>query len=280
MIFTKVLEHAQFFVFLKGFIFIVVGYLLAKYSRKWVTKLLKKYLEAQHRVIVEWLIFYLILGLFVITALDDMGFSLSVLLGAAGIVSVAIGFASQTAASNLISGLFLIGERPFSIGDVIKVDQTLGEVVSIDLLSIKLRTFDNLFVRIPNESVIKSQTTTLTKYPIRRFDFVVGVAYKEDLEKVRDILIEVADKNPVCLNEPKPTFIIDGFADSSINIKFCVWSLKQNYLELRNSMYINVKKIFDEQGIEIPFPHLSLYTGTATSPFPIDINPDKKKVNG
>jgi len=133
-----------------------------------------------------------------------MGFQLSVLLGAAGILSVAIGFASQTSASNLISGLFLIGEGPFAIGDFIRVGTTEGEVLSIDLLSVKLRTPDNLFVRIPNEQLIKSEVVNLTRFAIRRLNLAVGVAYKEDIPRVRHILMQVATDNPLCLNEPAP----------------------------------------------------------------------------
>ncbi|MFT6270035.1 MAG: small-conductance mechanosensitive channel [Alphaproteobacteria bacterium] len=134
--------------------------------------------------------------------MKELGFDLSVVLGAAGIFSVAIGFASQTSASNLISGLFLMMERPFSVGDIIRVESTTGEVISIDLLSVKIRTFDNLFVRIPNESRIKTQVTTLTRFPIRRADLQIGIAYKEDIERVKEILNNVATKPiPILINE-------------------------------------------------------------------------------
>ena len=93
--------------------------------------------------------FYLILCLFLVSALVELGFSLGVLVGTAGILTVAIGFASQTSMSNLISGLFLIGEQSFAVGDIIKIDQITGVVLSIDLLSTKLRTFDNTYVRLP-----------------------------------------------------------------------------------------------------------------------------------
>jgi hypothetical protein len=88
-------------------------------------------------------------------ALHQAGLKLGVLPGAAGILTVAIGFASQTSASNLISGLFVIAERPFVVGDIIRVAETTGEVLSVDLLSVKIRTFDNLYVRIPNEGIIR-----------------------------------------------------------------------------------------------------------------------------
>jgi len=204
-------------------------------------------------------IFYGIITLFTFAALHQLGFNLSVVLGAAGVFSVAIGFASQTSASNLISGLFLLGERPFSVGDVIRVGSTTGEVLSIDLLSAKLRTFDNLYVRIPNESLIKSEVTTLTRFPIRRIDLKVGVAYKEDLPTVRDVLFKVADRNPLCLEEPKPLFIFQGFGNSSLDIQFSVWVKRENFLDLKNSLQLEIKAAFDAASIEIPFPQVDVH---------------------
>jgi small-conductance mechanosensitive channel len=192
-------------------------------------------------------------------------------LGAAGILTVAIGFASQTSASNLISGLFVIAERPFVVGDVIRIEGTTGEVLSVDLLSVKIRTFDNLYVRIPNESIIKSQITNLTHFPIRRLDMQIGVAYKEDLERVRRIVFDVADKNPDCLEEPPPLYIFQEYGDSALAFQFSVWAKRENFLELKNSMHLDIKSAFDEQGIEIPFPHRSLYSGALTDPFPVRI---------
>jgi small-conductance mechanosensitive channel len=163
-------------------------------------------------------------------------------------------------------------ERPFSIGDVIRVEQTTGEVISIDLLSVKIRTFDNLFVRVPNESMIKTQVTTITKFPIRRADLQVGIAYKEDIESVKSILVDVATKNLLCLDEPAPLFILVGFGTSSVDIQFSVWAKRENFLQMKNTMYQEIKKAFDQQGIEIPFPHVSLYSGEASKPIPISLN--------
>jgi small-conductance mechanosensitive channel len=184
---------------------------------------------------------------------------------------VAVGFASQTSASNLISGLFLLAERPFSVGDIIKVGDTTGEVIGIDLLSVKIRTFDNLFVRVPNESLIKSEVTTLTKFPIRRIDLKIGVAYKEKMARVREVLRAVAEKNPLCLEEPPPLFIFLGYGDSALEVQFSVWGKRENYLALRNAILEEIKVAFDAAGIEIPFPHRSLYTGSITDPFPVRI---------
>ena len=256
---------------LQALLLLSVGFLLARTASRAAEKLISKNFSRHHAVLFRRIIYWLVLALFAASALHQLGFSLGVLLGAAGVLSVAIGFASQTSASNLISGLFLIGEQPFQIGDVIKVGNTTGEVLSIDLLSVKLRTFDNLFVRIPNESLIKSEVTNLTRFPIRRFDLLLGVAYKEDIAKVRKVLFEVADQNPLSLDEPAPAFLFMGFGDSALNIQFSVWSTTENFRALRNSLQEEIKVACDQAGIEIPFPHRTLYAGSETPPFPVRI---------
>ncbi len=270
----------QFHVFAigKAILILILGYLLARLARNGVGRLNIAHLTVNSMALVQRVVFYGILVLTSISVMKELGFDLSVVLGAAGIFSVAIGFASQTSASNLISGLFLMMERPFSIGDVIRVESTTGEVISIDLLSVKIRTFDNLFVRIPNESMIKTQVTTLTRFPIRRADLQIGIAYKEDIERVKEVLNQVATKNPLCLDEPAPLFILLGFGSSSVDIQFSVWAKRENFLTLKNSMYQEIKKTFDAQNIEIPFPHISLYSGEATKPIPIVMEQEQKDV--
>lgn len=258
----------------RAILIVVGGFLVAQLVTRTVKKLTSRQFTAHQSMLINRVLYWLILMLFLTSALRQLGFSLSVVLGAAGVLSVAIGFASQTSASNLISGLFLVSEKPFQLGDVIKVGETTGEVLSIDLLSVKLRTFDNLFVRIPNESLIKSQVTNMTRFPIRRFDMVVGVAYREDISKVRTVLAKVAEQNPLCLDEPEPLFLFTGFGESSLNIQYSVWAKRESFLKLRNTLQEEVKLAFDEAGIEIPFPHRSLYSGSETAPFPIRIVKD------
>jgi len=256
---------------IRASILVIVGVIAAKAISASLAKIMSKSASSHGIMLIRRGSYYLILMLFVISALRELGFNFGVLLGAAGVLSLAIGFASQTSASNLISGLFLVAERPFTVGDVIQVGTTVGEVLSIDLLSVKLRTFDNLFVRLPNESLIKAEVTTLTRFPIRRFDILVGVAYKEDLKKVHEVLDAVADKNPLCLEEPKPLYIFKGFGESSLDIQFSVWAKREKFLELKNSIQEEIKYAFDEHNIEIPFPHRTLYTGSKTEAFPVEI---------
>ena len=268
------IDAAWFMSVFEALIYFIVGLILAKMASRAVRQWSKNRFDTHQQLLMARVASYLILLVFIVMGLNAIGFNLGVLIGAAGVLSVAIGFASQTSASNIISGLFLVAERPFSVGDLIKVGETTGEVLSIDLLSVKLRTFDNLFVRIPNETLIKSEVTTLTRFPIRRIDLSIAVALKEDIKAVRKVLEKVAEANPLCLDEPKPKFVFLGFGDSSLNMQFSVWVKRESFIELKNSIHEEIKEAFDAESIEIPFPHRSLYTGSVTEPFPIRLVSD------
>lgn len=256
---------------LRAVLIVAGGLLLATLVGRRVGRFAQQHTDAQSAMLARRAVRYAILGLTLVSVLHQFNFRLSALLGAAGVLSVALAFASQTSASNLISGLFLLGERAFSVGDAIRIGDTTGEVLSIDLLSIKLRTFDNLYVRIPNENMIKTQVTNLTRFPIRRYDLQIGVAYKEDLGRVREILLDVAYRDPLCLAEPLPLVIFQGYGDSSLNLQLSVWATRENFLAMRNAISEQIKRRFDDEGIEIPFPHRSLYSGSRTEPFPVRV---------
>ena len=230
-----------------------------------------KRFSAQMAMLVTKVVSYALLTVIVLTILRQLGVRLTPLLGAAGIMGVAIGFASQTSLSNLISGVFLILEQPFQVGDVVRVDQYLGKIQSIDLLSVKIRTFDNTVIRVPNETMLKTTVTNVTAFPIRRLDIMVSVAYKEDLKRVREVILDVMNNINVILDEPEPYILFKGFGESSIDIQVGAWFAIDDYREVRNRLIMGLKKRFDKEGIEIPFPHRTIYTGVATQPFPVKV---------
>ncbi len=244
---------------------------------RWIQRWATKTYSAQRGLIVGKLILYPSLLLILVSVLNELGFKLAPLMGAAGILGIALGFASQTSVSNIISGFFLIAEEPFKVGDAIQVGDVTGQVLTIDTLSVKIRTFDNRMVRIPNETLVKSQVTTITRFPIRRMDLKIGVAYKEDAERVQQVLMDVATANPHVLMEPEPLFINNGFGDSSLDFLFAAWTRTDQFLKVRNELTHQIKVRFDAEGIEIPFPHVSLYTGSVTDPFPIRIERDQEQ---
>nr|MDK2850953.1 hypothetical protein [Candidatus Cloacimonadota bacterium] len=249
---------------------LVIGIPGISLIRKIVTRLVKGKLSLQAEVLIMRSVKYVLYLVLFIMVINELGFKISAILGAAGIFGVAIGFASQTSVSNIISGIFLISEKPFVIGDVVEVSGILGTIQGIDLLSLKLKTFDGRYVRIPNETMIKNNVINLTKYDIRRAQIKVGVAYKEDVRRVLDILQEIADEMPGALKDPAPWIGIDGFGDSSIDIIFGVWTDINNVVPMKTQLILAVKERFNKEGIEIPFPHISVYAGEATAPFKVE----------
>ena len=246
---------------------IPIAYVASAWLRRWITRVM----SPQAGLVAGRFAFYAAMAIVVITTLNELGFSLAPLLGAAGVLGIALGFASQTSVSNLISGIFLIAERPFVVGDLIEVDGATGFVLSIDSISVKLRTFDNKMVRIPNETMVKSRVTNITRFPIRRVDIMVGVGYNEDPSRVRSVLRDIADSNPLVLMEPEPVVIFQGFGDSSINFQLGVWATRETFLAVKNSIQEDIKARLDAEGIEIPFPHRTLYVGSATGAFPVEL---------
>lgn len=193
-------------------------------------------------------------ALVLIQGLRALGVDVVGILGAAGVMGVAIGFASQTSLSNLISGIFLVSERSFKLGDYISVEGEEGTVESINLLSVYLRRPDNSRVRIPCETLIKSPVTNITGSPRRRIDIDLGVDYNSDLTRVREVILNVIKQEPELMDTPAPIVIFKGFGDSSLDLHIGAWCKTEVYHGLRFRFATALLEAFKKEGINIPFP--------------------------
>jgi small-conductance mechanosensitive channel len=245
---------------LRIILIILIGIPLIKIMTRITGRVTQNKFSVQSEMLIKRSVYYLGVVIILITVLNELGFKISALLGAAGILGIAIGFASQTSVSNIISGIFLISEKPFMIGDIIQIGNTTGTVISIDLLSIKVKTIDNRFVRIPNENMIKTEVTNITRYPIRRLNLYLAVSYKDDLNKVIKILQDIANSEPMALKDPEPVVQIEQYAATGINILFGVWSTQENINSIKNSLMLKIKTSFEQAGIGIPYTYLAVST--------------------
>jgi len=198
------------------------------------------------------------LAMAALSLFGSMGVNTSALLGAAGVIGIAVGFAAQTTVSSFISGFFLLSEKPFQVGDVIRADGLLGEVLSVDTLSVKIRTYDNLYARIPNETLFRSSLVNLSRFPVRRLDVLFNAPFEEDLERLRGLLMEIAAENPYALDNPPPNFRVDQIDPQGPLVNFNVWFEKSQLLEIRTSMYMAVLRRFAEERIAIPRQRLEV----------------------
>lgn len=236
---------------LRALVLLCIGLLIARTVARAAGLLSARAFDLTTQLLVRRVVLYTLSGVVVATALQELGFDLGVLLGAAGILTVALGFAAQTSASNLISGLFLMVDRSFALGDVISVDDVTGEVVAIDLLSVKLRTFDNLMVRVPNESMIKARFTNLTRYPIRRIDLPLTLPYDANLEALGPRLLQVVIDDEESLEEPSPELRITGLTENGVNLQLVVWCRTDRFLEIRTRLFSKIKALLDAEGLRL-----------------------------
>jgi len=202
----------------------------------------------------------LVVGVFIV--LDNTGIHLGTLAVFAGAVGVGIGFGLQNIASNFISGLVILAERPITIGDRVEVAGITGQVQQIRARSTVILTNDNITMIVPNTKFIDSPVTNWTYGDPRvRFRIPIGVAYGSDLEKVRNALLEVARENSHVLPQPAPTVFLETFGESSINLELVVWSKEMSYRprRFRSDLNFAIAEKLHETGIEIPGPQRDLH---------------------
>jgi small-conductance mechanosensitive channel len=245
---------------LSAIIIMVVGILLSRVAGSVTAKLVGKKINPHVAKISKKVVSYTIIGISFITALD-LFIEVSTLLAAAGIAGIAIGMAAKTSVSNIISGIFLLADRPFEIGDAVDIGGDAGEVIDISLFSARLRTFDNKYLRIPNETVATAKIINLTHYDLRRLEILVGIAYSEDVGKALEVISSVVKKEKLVLADPEPLVMATGFGDSSIDLSVRAWVQRTELLSARTELMIGIKKALEDSDIEIPFPTRTLHFG-------------------
>lgn len=236
-------------------LYIFVGFILARVIRKVFLRLLNK--EHMPRQVGRFLSKFIVALIWVmagVQALRAIGVDLVSILGAAGVAGVAIGFASQTALSNLISGIFLVTERSFLVGDYVRVSGLEGTVESVNLLSIYLRQPDNALIRIPCETIIKNPVVNFTKDELRRSDYDVGVDYSTNLEQVQTVVKEVVSRMEILPKAHPPVIQFLSFADSALTVRIGIWCYANDYHHSRYAFAKALSDAFRAAGISIPFP--------------------------
>jgi small-conductance mechanosensitive channel len=191
--------------------------------------------------------------------LDPSGFLL-----AGGITGIVLGFASQNIVGNLISGIFLMIEKPIKIGDQVEISGTMGFVTDIRIISTLIRTYDGLLVRIPNQQVFTTNITNLVGYPVRRFEFTLGIRYSDDADLAIELIKDLIDKEPFALLNPAPTVFVSDLGENSVKILIRIWAPMSEWFALKSTLPWAIKKTLEENGIEIQIPQRMVYLHNVT----------------
>ena len=238
---------------------LVIGVLIARIVSINVRRALSERLPVNERELLTKLVYYGIVILAFLAALPQLSVDLSGLLVAGGIAGIVIGFASQSVISNLISGLFLMFERPIQIGDNINVSDVTGSVEDIRVLSTVIKTFDGIYIRIPNEKVFTSNITNYVHNVARRFEYLISIRYQDDADLAIRIAKEVIEIHPFALRNPSPSVFVDNLGDNGVNLTVYIWAPARNWWEVRTDLLWKIKKALEENGIEIPFPQRTVW---------------------
>ncbi len=242
---------------LVGGIIMAVGIIIAKIVKLLFNKYYAPTLPKDTAKNLSKLIYFGIIILSFLAFTSSQGIDLSGIMVAGGIFAVVIGFATQSVVSNLISGIFLILEKPAKLGDTIQLPDMgiSGSLLEIGTFSCRVRKFDGTVIRIPNEKFFTSNIRSLSVSTVRRAEAMVGIAYKDDIEKTISVIKnEIQLTMPFVLRVPEPEFRVEELGDSSVNIQILVWHPKDDWSKAQPILLTVIKRALDKSGIEIPFP--------------------------
>lgn len=246
--------------------------LLAKMIRRIMQKHLNKIVENQAvRNIVTFVTFFTIITLGGLIALSilDLDNTVNKLLAGAGIIGVALGFAFQDTAANILSGIFMAFKKGIREGDLVETHGVIGTIEEIELRSTKLKTLDGYEVIVPNRKIFQELFINYNHYITRRIDLSCGVAYDSNLEHVEAVVLEVLQSIREIRQSPSPEFYYTKFNDHSIDFSCRFWIdfLKvQDYLSAKHEVIKAIKARFDQEGIVIPFPIRTLVWNEGSKP--------------
>lgn len=208
------------------------------------------------------LVYYIILFMIVLTIAGvPSTYFAGILVG----LGTAVGFGLRDEFKTVSNGIIILTTKPFKVGDAIKLGEHVGSVIEIKLFHTEIRTFDNLNVIISNGNITSSGIVKLSDNDTRRQDIMIDVSYGDDITKVKSVLTRIIENSPLVLKEPVPLIALSSYEGSSIRFMLRIWSLRTELLNTKFSIYEEVKREFDKEGITIPFQQHDINIKTPTS---------------
>lgn len=245
---------------ISALIILFIGNIVVKAISNSVSKVLeKKQMDPAVVHFIGSLVRYLLFVIVLIAALGRVGVQTASVVAVIGAAGLAVGLALQGSLSNFAAGVLIVAFRPFKAGDYVEINGVAGSVESIQIFQTILTTPDNKMIVVPNSSVIGGAITNYSRHATRRIDYVIGVSYKADLKKTKEVITRVLEAETRLLQTPAPTVGVVALADSSVNFVVRPWVKTDDYWAVYFDLLQAIKEGLDEAGIEIPFPQMDVH---------------------
>ncbi|MDD5142681.1 mechanosensitive ion channel family protein [Methanoregula sp.] len=205
-------------------------------------------------------------GIFVSLPSFHVDFGELLLIG--GTAGIIIGFASQRLVTNVGSGVFLLFERPVKIGDTVSIGTTTGTIEDIRILSTTLKTFEGIYIRIPNETVFNSEITNYVANQARRFEYRITIRHSDDARKAIRIIEGLLAAHPFVLHNPPPSVFVDELGENGVNIMVRIWAPSREWWSVRIAMLSKIKDTLAQEGFTVPFPQRTVWLQDRPAPAP------------
>jgi len=240
---------------IKAVVALIVGLILLRLIKRFVKKVLKKsHLETSLKTFISSLLSFILYGfLFAIVGIV-LGIEATSFIAVFGAAGIAIGLALQGSLANFAGGVLILVFKPFRIGDLVHINETLGFVEQVDILYTRLKTFDGRIVTMPNGNVANSDVDNRTMNDIRRIDLHFKVSLEEDIEEIRAIILAAMKIHPEVLKDPEPDVWMDSIDDYAMNFYARSWCVSVDYYPMSWHQLENIKKALDKHGIKIQIP--------------------------
>lgn len=212
---------------------------------------------------IAQLAFWMTLVIGLLVMLSVSGVRISPALAIFGGISFILGFALQDTIGNAVSGLMIMLNKPFDLGDFVRIGNEAGSVNSMSIMSTKIRTPDNQIIQIPNSKVWSDVIANASASDTRRVDLVFGISYSDDVDRAIELLKKLVDGHPGCLKSPKADVFLGELGQHAVNLYCRPWVATPDYWRVYWELTAAAKKAFDSSGISIPFPQVEVHVTPA-----------------
>lgn len=238
---------------------IIIGMIVARIISNAVNRVMRaRHIDATVADFLSALVRYGIIAFTLIAALGRVGVQTASVIAVLGAAGLAIGLALQGSLSNLAAGVLLVTFRPFRSGEYVDLGGVAGTVLQVQIFSTTMRTVDGRIVVIPNVKIIANNIINFSREPVRRNEFIIGVAYDSDIDKVKQLLTNIIDSDDRILNDREKTVRLNELGASSINFVVRVWSNSSDLQSVYWDVLERIKRDFDANGISFPYPQMDV----------------------